>query len=92
VSQAGIPFGLTVADMQRLITELGYRTASADNWYRPAELSQRCQLKEKPENSPRGLAISRQGNGPWLWGQPVPGAGFWREPGEAHRPAARPYD
>lgn len=34
VSQAGTTFRMTVADMQRLITELGYEPRQRDNWYR----------------------------------------------------------
>lgn len=34
VSQAGTTFRMTVADMQRLITELGYEPHQRDNWYR----------------------------------------------------------
>ena len=34
VSQAGATFRMTVADMQRLITELGYEPHQRDNWYR----------------------------------------------------------
>jgi len=34
VSQAGTTFRMTVADMQRLITELGYEAHQRDNWYR----------------------------------------------------------
>jgi cyclic dehypoxanthinyl futalosine synthase len=34
VSQAGTTFRMTVADMQRLITELGYQPHQRDNWYR----------------------------------------------------------
>ncbi|MCW5554408.1 MAG: dehypoxanthine futalosine cyclase [Verrucomicrobiae bacterium] len=34
VSQAGTTFRMTVADMQRLITELGYKPHQRDNWYR----------------------------------------------------------
>ena len=34
VSQAGTTFRMTVADMQRLISELGYEARQRDNWYR----------------------------------------------------------
>ena len=34
VSQAGTTFRMTVADMQRLIGELGYEPRQRDNWYR----------------------------------------------------------
>src|SRR4051812_10637388 len=34
VSQAGTTFRMTVADMQRLIRELGYEPNQRDNWYR----------------------------------------------------------
>jgi cyclic dehypoxanthinyl futalosine synthase len=34
VSQAGTTFRMTVADMKRLITELGYGARQRDNWYR----------------------------------------------------------
>ena len=34
VSQAGTTFRMTVADMRRLITELGYEPRQRDNWYR----------------------------------------------------------
>jgi cyclic dehypoxanthinyl futalosine synthase len=34
VSQAGTTFRMNVADMQRLITELGYEPHQRDNWYR----------------------------------------------------------
>ncbi|MGA2788329.1 MAG: cyclic dehypoxanthinyl futalosine synthase [Verrucomicrobiota bacterium] len=34
VSQAGTTFRMTVADMQRLIRELGYEPHQRDNWYR----------------------------------------------------------
>ena len=34
VSQAGTTFRMTVADMQRLIAELGYEPRQRDNWYR----------------------------------------------------------
>jgi cyclic dehypoxanthinyl futalosine synthase len=34
VSQAGTAFGMTVADMCRLISELGYEPHQRDNWYR----------------------------------------------------------
>jgi cyclic dehypoxanthinyl futalosine synthase len=34
VSQAGTTFRMSVADMQRLITELGYEAHQRDNWYR----------------------------------------------------------
>ncbi len=34
VSQAGTTFRMTVADMQRLIKELGYEPRQRDNWYR----------------------------------------------------------
>jgi cyclic dehypoxanthinyl futalosine synthase len=34
VSQAGTTFRMTVADMHRLITELGYEPHQRDNWYR----------------------------------------------------------
>ncbi|MEI7731633.1 MAG: cyclic dehypoxanthinyl futalosine synthase [Verrucomicrobiota bacterium] len=34
VSQAGASFRMTVADMRRLITELGYEPRQRDNWYR----------------------------------------------------------
>ena len=34
VSQAGATFRMTVADMQRLIRELGYEPHQRDNWYR----------------------------------------------------------
>jgi cyclic dehypoxanthinyl futalosine synthase len=33
VSQAGTTFRMTVADMRRLITELGYEPRQRDNWY-----------------------------------------------------------
>jgi cyclic dehypoxanthinyl futalosine synthase len=33
VSQAGTTFRMTVADMQRLISELGYEPRQRDNWY-----------------------------------------------------------
>ena len=33
VSQAGTTFRMTVADMQRLITDLGYEPHQRDNWY-----------------------------------------------------------
>jgi cyclic dehypoxanthinyl futalosine synthase len=34
VSQAGTTFRMTVADMHRLIRELGYEPRQRDNWYR----------------------------------------------------------
>ena len=34
VSQAGATFRMTVADMQRLIKDLGYEPRQRDNWYR----------------------------------------------------------
>ncbi|MHB1305504.1 MAG: cyclic dehypoxanthinyl futalosine synthase [Limisphaerales bacterium] len=34
VSQAGASFRMTVADMQRLIQDLGYEARQRDNWYR----------------------------------------------------------
>jgi cyclic dehypoxanthinyl futalosine synthase len=34
VSQAGTTFRMGVADMQRLITDLGYEARQRDNWYR----------------------------------------------------------
>jgi len=34
VSQAGATFRMTVADMRRLITDLGYEPRQRDNWYR----------------------------------------------------------
>ena len=34
VSQAGTTFRMTVADMQRLISKLGYEPRQRDNWYR----------------------------------------------------------
>jgi cyclic dehypoxanthinyl futalosine synthase len=34
VSQAGTTFRMTVADMHRLIKELGYEPHQRDNWYR----------------------------------------------------------
>jgi cyclic dehypoxanthinyl futalosine synthase len=34
VSQAGTTFHMTVADMQRLIKDLGYEPHQRDNWYR----------------------------------------------------------
>ena len=34
VSQAGTTFRMTVADMQRLISDLGYEPHQRDNWYR----------------------------------------------------------
>ena len=34
VSQAGTTFRMTVADMRRLISELGYEPRQRDNWYR----------------------------------------------------------
>src|SRR6266478_1785973 len=34
VSQAGTTFRMTVADMQRLISDLGYEPRQRDNWYR----------------------------------------------------------
>jgi cyclic dehypoxanthinyl futalosine synthase len=34
VSQAGATFRMTVADMQRLIRDLGYEPCQRDNWYR----------------------------------------------------------
>ncbi len=34
VSQAGTTFRMTVADMKRLITDLGYEPHQRDNWYR----------------------------------------------------------
>jgi cyclic dehypoxanthinyl futalosine synthase len=36
VSQAGTTFRMTVADMQRLIKDLGYEPRQRDNWYRLA--------------------------------------------------------
>ena len=33
VSQAGTTFRMTVADMQRLIRDLGYEPCQRDNWY-----------------------------------------------------------
>ncbi|MFM1769844.1 MAG: hypothetical protein RJA22_2373 [Verrucomicrobiota bacterium] len=35
VSQAGTTYRMAVADMQRLIRELGYEPRQRDNWYRP---------------------------------------------------------
>jgi cyclic dehypoxanthinyl futalosine synthase len=37
VSQAGTTFRMTVEDMKRLITELGYEPRQRDNWYRLIE-------------------------------------------------------
>ena len=37
VSQAGTSFQMTVADMQRLISDMGYTPLQRDNWYRPVE-------------------------------------------------------
>ena len=37
VSQAGTTFQMTVADMQRLISDAGYTPIQRDNWYRPVE-------------------------------------------------------
>ena len=34
VSQAGTTFHMTVADMHRLIQDLGYEPHQRDNWYR----------------------------------------------------------
>jgi cyclic dehypoxanthinyl futalosine synthase len=34
VSQAGTTFRMTVADMQRLIKDIGYEPHQRDNWYR----------------------------------------------------------
>ena len=34
VSQAGTTFRMSVSDMQRLITDLGYEPHQRDNWYR----------------------------------------------------------
>jgi cyclic dehypoxanthinyl futalosine synthase len=34
VSQAGATFQMTVKDMCRLITEIGYEPRQRDNWYR----------------------------------------------------------
>jgi cyclic dehypoxanthinyl futalosine synthase len=34
VSQAGATFRMSVADMQRLIRDLGYEPRQRDNWYR----------------------------------------------------------
>ena len=34
VSQAGTTFRMGVADMQRLIKDLGYEPRQRDNWYR----------------------------------------------------------
>ena len=34
VSQAGTTFRMTVPDMQRLISDLGYEPRQRDNWYR----------------------------------------------------------
>ena len=34
LNQAGTTFRMTVADMQRLIRELGYEPRQRDNWYR----------------------------------------------------------
>ena len=34
VSQAGAPFRMGIADMKRLITDLGYEPHQRDNWYR----------------------------------------------------------
>ena len=34
VSQAGASFHMTVADMQRIIRDLGYEPRQRDNWYR----------------------------------------------------------
>ncbi|HEX4646309.1 MAG TPA: dehypoxanthine futalosine cyclase, partial [Verrucomicrobiae bacterium] len=34
VSQAGTTFRMGVADMKRLITDLGYEARQRDNWYR----------------------------------------------------------
>jgi len=39
VSQAGATFRMGVADMQRLITDLGYEPRQRDNWYRLVEKS-----------------------------------------------------
>jgi len=33
VSQAGTTYRMTVKDMQRLISELGYEPRQRDNWY-----------------------------------------------------------
>jgi cyclic dehypoxanthinyl futalosine synthase len=33
VSQAGTTFRMGVADMKRLITDLGYEARQRDNWY-----------------------------------------------------------
>jgi cyclic dehypoxanthinyl futalosine synthase len=35
VSQAGTTFRMSVADMRRLISDLGYEPLQRDNWYRP---------------------------------------------------------
>jgi cyclic dehypoxanthinyl futalosine synthase len=35
VSSAGTTFRLGVADMRRLIEELGHEAVQRDNWYRP---------------------------------------------------------
>jgi cyclic dehypoxanthinyl futalosine synthase len=37
VSQAGASFRMSVADMRRLITDLGYQPRQRDNWYRLVE-------------------------------------------------------
>jgi cyclic dehypoxanthinyl futalosine synthase len=37
VSQAGTTFRMGVADMQRLIRDLGYEPRQRDNWYRLVE-------------------------------------------------------
>jgi cyclic dehypoxanthinyl futalosine synthase len=34
VSRAGTAFRMSVADMRRLISELGYEPRQRDNWYR----------------------------------------------------------
>jgi cyclic dehypoxanthinyl futalosine synthase len=39
VSQAGASFRMTVADMHRLIGDLGYEPRQRDNWYRLVEAS-----------------------------------------------------
>ena len=39
VSQAGTTFQMTVADMRRLISAVGYEPLQRDNWYRPVEVA-----------------------------------------------------
>ena len=41
VSQAGTTFQMTVADMQRLISDAGYDPLQRDNWYRPVDTATR---------------------------------------------------